>query len=98
MKKRVVLSSLEADIEKEAGQYRPVSKVRKMQIERLIDKSRKSRAISFRINEQDLRLLKEKAQKTGLPYQTMINVVLHKYVTDSYLDKEEIDKFLRLKR
>jgi len=28
----------------------------------------------------------------------MINVVIHKYVTDSYLDKEEINKFLQLKK
>ncbi len=59
--------------------------------------SRKSRPIGLRINEDDLKKLKEKADKNGLPYQTMINVVIHKYVSDAYLDKEEIDKYLKLK-
>ena len=30
--------------------------------------------------------------------QTMITGIIHQYVTDSYLDKEEINKFLQLKR
>jgi hypothetical protein len=28
----------------------------------------------------------------------MINVVIHKYVTDNFLDKEEINKFLQLRK
>jgi len=52
----------------------------------------------LRINEDDLARLKEKAGKNGLPYQTMINVVVHKYVSDGFLDKEEVDKFLQLRK
>jgi predicted DNA binding CopG/RHH family protein len=96
--KNAILSREEEAIERNFEKYRPVSKETKNHIEKLIEGSRKSRPISLRINENDLERLKEKANKNGLPYQTMINVVIHKYVTDSYLDKEEINKFLQLKK
>ncbi|HTW96961.1 MAG TPA: hypothetical protein VMD74_04880, partial [Candidatus Methylomirabilis sp.] len=76
----------------------PASKIIKNKIEKIFDESRKSRPISLRINEKDLTILKEKADKNGLPYQTMINVIIHKYVNDNFLDKDEIDKYLRLKK
>jgi predicted DNA binding CopG/RHH family protein len=96
--KNAILSREEESVERNFEKYRPVSKETKNHIEKLIEGSRKSRPISLRINENDLERLKEKANKNGLPYQTMINVVIHKYVTDSYLDKEEINKFLQLKK
>ena len=96
--KNAILSREEESVERNFEKYRPVSKETKNHIEKLIEGSRKSRPISLRINENDLERLKEKAKKNGLPYQTMINVVIHKYVTDSYLDKEEINKFLQLKK
>jgi predicted DNA binding CopG/RHH family protein len=96
--KNAILSREEESVERNFEKYRPVSKETKKHIEKLIEGSRKSRPISLRINENDLERLKEKANKNGLPYQTMINVVIHKYVTDSYLDKEEINKFLQLKK
>ncbi|MGB7569281.1 MAG: CopG family antitoxin [Chitinivibrionales bacterium] len=96
--KNTILSREEESVERNFEKYRPVSKETKNHIEKLIEGSRKSRPISLRINENDLERLKEKANKNGLPYQTMINVVIHKYVTDSYLDKEEINKFLQLKK
>jgi predicted DNA binding CopG/RHH family protein len=96
--KNAILSREEEAIERNFEKYRPVSKETKNHLEKLIEGSRKSRPISLRINENDLERLKEKANKNGLPYQTMINVVIHKYVTDSYLDKEEINKFLQLKK
>jgi predicted DNA binding CopG/RHH family protein len=96
--KNAILSREEESVERNFEKYRPVSKETKNHVEKLIEVSRKSRPISLRINENDLERLKEKANKNGLPYQTMINVVIHKYVTDSYLDKEEINKFLQLKK
>jgi hypothetical protein len=79
--------------------HRPgIYKFVRNKIEKIFDESRKSRPISLRINEKDLTILKEKADKNGLPYQTMINVIIHKYVNDNFLDKDEIDKYLRLKK
>jgi predicted DNA binding CopG/RHH family protein len=96
--KAAKLDKEEKNIEKEFDQFKPVTKNVKSKIEKIITESRKSRPISLRINEQDLTLLKEKANKNGLPYQTMINVIIHRYVNDSYLDKDEIDKYLKIKK
>ena len=96
--KGTMLSKEEKRFERDFDILQPVSPETKDRIEKIIASSQKSRPISLRINENDLVQLKEKASKNGLPYQTMINVIIHKYVTDSYLDKEEINKFLQLKR
>jgi len=95
--KKIILDAEEEEIERDFEKYKPVSKEMKNRIEKIIEGSRKSRPISLRINENDLEIMKEKAVKNGLPYQTMINVVIHKYVTDGYLDKDEINKYLKLK-
>jgi predicted DNA binding CopG/RHH family protein len=41
---------------------------------------RKSKRINIRISESDLEKLQKKASEEGLPYQTLISSVLHKYV------------------
>ncbi len=38
----------------------------------------------------------EKAEQEGLPYQTLITTVLHKYITNQLVEKEEILKSIRL--
>lgn len=43
-----------------------------------LDASREK--ISLRIPRTDLAKLKERAAKEGMPYQTLINSILHKYV------------------
>lgn len=40
----------------------------------------KRRRISISIPERDLALLKTRAAEQGMPYQTLINSILHKYV------------------
>jgi len=48
------------------------------------------------LSEHDLRALKEAAQREGLPYQTLLASVLHKYVTNQLVDEEKILKTLEL--
>ena len=40
--------------------------------------------------------LKEKAKNSGIPYQTLINTVLHKYITNQLLEKNEVLKSLQV--
>jgi predicted DNA binding CopG/RHH family protein len=42
---------------------------------------RKDKRINIRISEQDLVLLQQRALDEGLPYQTLISSILHKYVS-----------------
>ncbi len=42
---------------------------------------RKTKRINLRISEADLIAIKKKAAEEGLPYQTLIASLIHKYVT-----------------
>ena len=41
---------------------------------------RKDKRVNIRISERDLRELKRLALREGLPYQTLISSILHKFV------------------
>ncbi len=90
------LDSFERQIERSAESYRPVSKVGKRKVESLISRVRKSRSVNIRIAESVLEELKRRSQREGLPYQTLISSILHKYVTDRLVDEDAIRKSLRL--
>ena len=94
--KGMKLSKEEREIERELESLRPVSGEKRKQIENIISGARKSRAISLRISSYDLEKVKEKAELQGLPYQTSINTIIHKYVTNQLLEKQEVLKSLRL--
>jgi predicted DNA binding CopG/RHH family protein len=42
---------------------------------------RKNRRINIRINEADLQAIQERALEEGIPYQSLVSSVLHKYAT-----------------
>ncbi len=48
---------------------------------------KKDKRVNIRISGMDLELLQEKALIEGLPYQTLMSSVLHKYVTGRLTDK-----------
>lgn len=41
---------------------------------------RKDKRVNIRMTERDLRRFKKAASREGLPYQTLISSVLHKYI------------------
>jgi predicted DNA binding CopG/RHH family protein len=47
----------------------------------------KNRRINIRISERDLIHLQRKAVSEGLPYQTLVSSVLHKYVNGGLAEK-----------
>ncbi|MBK7104970.1 MAG: hypothetical protein IPH62_06780 [Ignavibacteriae bacterium] len=42
---------------------------------------KKNKKINIRISENDLTALQRKAAREGIPYQTLIGSILHKYVS-----------------
>jgi predicted DNA binding CopG/RHH family protein len=48
---------------------------------------RKDQRINIRISEKDLLDLQKRAMHEGIPYQTLISSVLHKYVSGSLAEK-----------
>ena len=50
--------------------------------------SLKNRRINIRISERDLINLKAKSLEEGIPYQSLISSVLHKYVNGKLVDSD----------
>ena len=48
---------------------------------------RKDKRMNIRISERDLRNLKKKALEEGIPYQTMVSMILHKYIAGRYSEQ-----------
>lgn len=48
---------------------------------------KKNRRVNIRVSQMDLEGIQTKAFEEGLPYQTLMSSVLHKYVTGSLVAK-----------
>lgn len=48
---------------------------------------KKDQRINIRISGRDLREIKRKAVHEGIPYQTLVSSILHKYVSGRLTDK-----------
>ncbi len=48
---------------------------------------RKDKRVNIRISEKDLLDLQKRAIRQGIPYQTLISSVLHKYVSGTLTEK-----------
>jgi predicted DNA binding CopG/RHH family protein len=49
---------------------------------------RKDKRINIRISERDLRALQKRALTEGIPYQTLVSSILHKYVEGRFVEKD----------
>lgn len=66
----------------EKGQLKPVAKIQaeKRRIEQIAHFSlKKTKNINIRLSQKDLLKLKAKAASEGIPYQTMISSILHRF-------------------
>ena len=93
MSKRTIkpLTAAEARVVKdfEAGELRPVSP-RRTALQRYQQAARatlKDRRLNIRLTAPVLEELQARAAEEGLPYQTLISSVLHKFVTGRLVEK-----------
>lgn len=88
------LTDEEKQIENSADELQRVSGEKRVRVERIIDRARKNQAISLRLSSFDLAMVKKRAEQEGLPYQSLIGMIIHKYVTDQLYDRNELKKML----
>ena len=73
----------------EKGEWKPVRNLKK-EMKRYRDAAvetlLKNRRVNIRISAMDLEGLQSKAAAEGLPYQTLMSSVLHKYVSGRLVD------------
>ncbi|MDY7031085.1 MAG: antitoxin [Thermodesulfobacteriota bacterium] len=65
------------NFEKEAKRYQEYAKAT----------FRKDRRVNIRISEKDLVNIQKRALQEGLPYQTLMSSVLHKFITGQLKEK-----------
>ena len=73
----------------ESGQFKSVlSPSRKKAVQAAAEETiRKDKRINIRISGRDLESLQRRALKEGVPYQTLVSSILHKYVSGNLHDK-----------
>ena len=84
------LSKEEKEILKdfEAGEFKSIlsSKRKKMLQASAEETFKKDKRINIRISSRDLESLQRRALEEGIPYQTLVSSVLHKYVSGGLHD------------
>ena len=86
------LSKEEIEVEENAENFIQVTGKEKNEIENIIDTVNHKKAITLRIYENDLEKIKVEAGKEGIPYQTFISSILHKYITHQLIEEKSIKK------
>ena len=81
--KRFKLTKSEKAIENALlrGEYVPAQLHEVKLLAEAIAARRKDAVLNIRINSQDLTHLKQKAKTLGVPYQTFISEILHRYAS-----------------
>ncbi len=90
------LDEYEQEIENNISEHKSVSDKKRDRINNIIKKAKQKKSVSLRVNTQDLDLLKRRAEQEGIPYQTLISSILHKYITDQLVDQKNILKSVQL--
>ena len=91
--KKTVLNDEEKDIldSYDRGEWRPVKK-RKQEIKKLQKYARntlqKDKRINIRMSSKDLDQVQAIADQEGIPYQTLISSIIHKYVSGYLIEKK----------
>jgi len=72
----------------EAGEFASdLTSERRVQLAKLATEAiRKDKRINIRISSRDLEALQRRAMEEGLPYQSLVSSVLHKYVSGGFKD------------
>lgn len=73
----------------EAGEFKSVmTPSRKKAVQAAAEETlKKDKRINIRISNRDLVALQRRAAKEGVPYQTLVSSILHKYVSGNLQDK-----------
>ena len=96
MKRKISFDKYEKQLESDIDTHVPIAGVKRRKIEAILDVTRKTKNINIRINQLDLQNLKRSAEQEGIPYQTLIASVLHKYLSGRLVDEINIRKSVEM--
>jgi predicted DNA binding CopG/RHH family protein len=90
------LNADEQKIEDDIEQLQTVNAAKRQLIEGLIDKANEKRSLSLRLKRNDVERLKLRADAEGLPCQTLLASIVHKFLADQLVDRRSILKSMEL--
>ena len=96
MNHKIKLDEYEEKVENEIFNFISLSKEEKDKIEKIIDQENEKKSIKLRLRKYDLEKLKERARQEGIPYQTLLASLIHKFITDQLIDKRSILKGIQI--
>lgn len=74
----------------------PPEEVKRLQ--ELAKSAPKEARVTFRVNADDLELLKVRALQEGMGYQTYLTSLIHKFVTEQFYPRSVLDQILEMLR
>ena len=95
---KTILDEFEQSIEDNAEKFVPLSDDGQEEVETIITAVNKTRNINIRISVYDIEKIKQRAAGEGIPYQTLISSVIHKYITGKLVDETAVLKSMELLR
>lgn len=95
---KITLDKFEKTIEDNAGKFIPLSNNEMTEVESIITSANKTKNINIRISAHDIEKIKQKSAEEGIPYQTLISSIIHKYITGKLIDEKAILKSMELLR
>ena len=95
---KITLDKFEQSIEDNIEQFVPVSSAEKNEVETIINASNKTKNINIRISSYDIEKVKQRSAEEGIPYQTLISSIIHKYITGKLVDERSVLKSIELLR
>lgn len=84
------LDKTERAIEAHASSFRPLSGEKLRRVEKILAHARKDKSVNIRLSNEVLAALKLRSAREGLPYQTLISSILHRYLTGQLVDESAI--------
>jgi len=95
---KITLDTFEQSIEEDAEKFIPLSDAERNEVETIINAANKTKNINIRISAHDIEKVKQRSAEEGIPYQTLISSVIHKYISGKLVDEKAILKSLELLR
>ena len=84
------------EVEMSQGEWKSLPKDQleklKGELVKAAKKQLKEARVNLRLNSMDVEKIRLKALQEGIPYQTLISSVIHKYATDQLVDRLSIQR------
>jgi predicted DNA binding CopG/RHH family protein len=95
---KTTLDKFEQSIEDNAEKFTPLPSAEMEEVESIINAANKTKNINIRISAFTIEKIKQRSAEEGIPYQTLISSIIHKYITGRLVDENAILKSMELLR